>query len=156
MWEIPLERIKTRKKKKNTGPHLVPLSDLALGLLQDIKELSGESQYLFPSNRTGHHLNPPSITRSLWCVMDEEYEDRIDVEYFTVHDLRRTAATGMARIGVQRFNISRVLNHSEEGMTKIYDKYDYLKEKKDALDRWGRKLESIITGRKAKVIELKK
>jgi len=41
-------------------------------------------------------------------------------------------------------------------MTQIYDKYDYLAEKKDALDRWGRKLESIITGRKAKVIELKK
>jgi len=62
----------------------------------------------------------------------------------------------MARIGVQRFNISRVLNHSEEGMTQIYDKYDYLPEKKDALDRWGRKLEQIITGKKAKVIELKK
>jgi len=153
-WEIPIERIKTRKKRKGTGPHLVPLSDLSISLLRKIKELSGDSQFVFPSNRTGQHLTPASITGALRGVMDEEYEDRIDIEYCTVHDLRRSGATGMARIGVQRFNISRVLNHSEQGMTQIYDKYDYLPEKKDALDRWGRKLESIITGRKAKVIEL--
>ena len=88
--------------------------------------------------------------------MAEDNEDRIDVEYFTVHDLRRTGATGAAEIGVPRFNIQRVLNHEEGDTADRYIKYGYFPEKKDALVRWGRKLEAIITGKKAKVIALKK
>jgi len=88
--------------------------------------------------------------------MDEEYEDRINLEYFILHDLRRTAATGMAEIGIPRFNIQRVLNHEEGDTADRYIKYQYFPEKKDALERWGRKLEAIISGEKAKVIELKR
>ena len=88
--------------------------------------------------------------------MDEDNADRIDVEYFTAHDLRRSATSGITRIGIPRFTAGKVLNHTEPGETKIYDKYDYLKEKKSALNRWGKRLEAIITGEKAKVIALKK
>lgn len=157
-WVIPVERIKSRKrkKKKKVGPHMVPLSDLALELLEGIKELSGDSPFLFPSSRTGRSIDPAAVTRALRRVMDEEFEDRIEVEYFTLHDLRRTAATGMAEIGVSRFNIQRVLNHEEGDTADRYIKYQYFPEKKDALDRWGRKLEAIISGKPAKVIELKR
>ena len=157
-WEIPVERIKTRKrkKKKKIGPHMVPLSDLAVGLLEKIKELSGNSPFLFPSSRTGRSIDPPAVTRALRWVLDEKYKDRIKVEYFTVHDLRRTAATGMAEIGISRFNIQRVLNHEEGDTADRYIKYQYFPEKKDALHRWGRKLEAIISGETAKVIELRK
>ena len=63
----------------------------------------------------------------------------------------------MTSIGISEFIAGKVLNHAEVGVTgKVYNKYDYLKEKKDALDRWGRKLEAIISGEKAKVIEFRK
>jgi len=157
VWEIPVERVKTRKKRKNIGSHLVPISDLALSLLDEIQQFSGDSPFLFPSNkRAGQHTAPATVTRALWQLMDEDNEDRIEVEYFTVHDLRRSALTAMTSIGVSEFNAGKVLNHAEVGVTgKIYNKYNYLPEKKDALGRWGAKLQSIIDGKPAKVISLK-
>ena len=89
--------------------------------------------------------------------MDKDNQDRIDVQYFSVHDLRRSATTGMTRIGIPLFMAEKVLNHVAPGVAgKVYDKYNYLKEKKNALSRWGRKLEAVIAGEKAKVIALKK
>jgi len=157
VWEIPLERIKTRKKKKNAGPHVVPLSDLALELLQRIKELSGDSLFLFPSMRTGRHIEPVAVTKTLRRVLGKDYEDRIKIEeHFTLHDLRRSATTGMTSIGIPQFNVSKVLNHDQGSVTGIYDRHGYLSEKRDALDRWGQKLERIITGEKAKIVNIRK
>lgn len=158
LWEIPIERLKSRMKREDVVPHLVPLSRLAVSLLNEIRELSGDSEFLFPSHKkAGQPVDPSGVTKALRKVMDEDNEDRIDVEYFTAHDLRRSGTTGMTRIGISRFMAGKVLNHAESGVTgQVYDKYDYLEEKKDALERWGRKLEAIISGKKAKVIELKK
>jgi hypothetical protein len=50
----------------------------------------------------------------------------------------------MARLGVAVSAISRVLNHKEGGVTKIYNRYSYLDEKRRALETWGRKVESLI------------
>ena len=61
-----------------------------------------------------------------------------------LHDLRRTAGTGMASVGVPVSTISRILNHSEGGVTKIYNRFSYADEKRDALDRWGQRLKAIL------------
>jgi integrase len=61
-----------------------------------------------------------------------------------LHDLRRTAGTGMASVGVPGSTISRILNHSEGGVTKIYNRFSYADEKRDALDRWGQRLKDIL------------
>jgi len=157
-WTIPVERIKSRKRKKKrkVGPHVIPLSDLALKLLLEIKQLSGESPYLFPSNRTGRNIDPAAVTRSLRKALDQKNVNRINLDYFSLHDLRRSAATGMTEIGVPRFNVQRVLNHEEGDTADRYIRYEYFPEKKDALERWGRKLRSIIDGEPAgKIIEFK-
>jgi len=156
-WEIPVERVKSRKRKqkKRVGPHMVYLSDLAVQLLEEIREFSGDSPFLFPSSRTARSIDPAAVTRALRRILDKDNENRIEIEFFTVHDLRRTGATGAAEIGVPRFNIQRVLNHEEGDTADRYIRYKYFPEKKDALERWGRKLEAIFTGQKAKVIELK-
>ena len=63
----------------------------------------------------------------------------------------------MTSIGIQEFIVGKVLNHVAQGVTgKVYNKYRYLEEKKNAMNKWGRKLEAIITGQKAKIIALKK
>ena len=61
-----------------------------------------------------------------------------------LHDLRRTAGTVMASVGVPVSTISRILNHSDGGVTKIYNRFSYADEKRDALDRWGQRLEDIL------------
>ncbi len=61
-----------------------------------------------------------------------------------LHDLRRSAATNIARLGIPVHTISRVLNHVEGGVTAIYDRHSYLPEKRHALNTWGRKLENLI------------
>ncbi|MCH7498754.1 MAG: tyrosine-type recombinase/integrase [Nitrospinae bacterium] len=156
VWEIPLERIKTRKKRKKTGPHLVPLNDLALSLLDEIKTVSNGSPFLFPWKTPGQHFPPTAVTSSLSRALDKKNQNRIKVEHFTPHDLRRTATTGMTAVGISQAIAGKVLNHAEVGVTAtVYDKYNYFPEKKDALNRWGRKLESIITGVKGKVIKIR-
>ena len=64
--------------------------------------------------------------------------DRLSgVEGWTLHDLRRSAATHMARLGVAQEHIERVLGHVIEGVAGTYNRYSYLPEKRAALDAWG-------------------
>lgn len=59
------------------------------------------------------------------------------VEGWTLHDLRRSAATHMARLGIPQEHIERVLGHAIEGVAGTYNRYSYLTEKRAALDLWG-------------------
>jgi len=76
---------------------------------------------------------------------------------FRAHDLRRTAATRMAEAGVLRDHIAKVLNHVEGGpaATRVYDRYDYDAEKRDALNRWTRRLTAIVEGKTMKVVPIR-
>jgi integrase len=72
----------------------------------------------------------------------------IGLEDFRVHDLRRTAATRMAEMGIAPHTISLVLNHvsARAGTVtgKVYVQYSYDREKREALDRWGDRLQAIL------------
>ena len=63
------------------------------------------------------------------------------------HDIRRTVATKMRGLEIDRLTVSKVLNHAESGITRIYDRYSENKEKKQALERWGVELTRIIEGK---------
>jgi hypothetical protein len=71
-----------------------------------------------------------------------------------LHDLRRTATTGMARLGVAPHVADRVLNHQSgtiSGVAAVYNRFQYLKERSDALEVWGRFVEeSVYPGRRSK------
>jgi integrase len=125
LWSLP--------RTKSGHGHEVPLSPQALQLLRGLPR---RKKYVF-SVFTGKPLNgfskPSTTIRTLSGVAD-----------FRIHDLRRTAATFMARIGIPKITISRVLNHAEGGVTAIYARHGYLEEKRDALDRWGAELERIL------------
>jgi integrase/uncharacterized protein with GYD domain len=147
-WEIPASKTKSERAQK------IPLNKIAKDLLEELKSLSGYSQYIFQSPRTGTHIDPRAATRALkkaqaYFGMDEE---------FRPHDLRRTCATQMAELGVPRLIVGQILNHKDESVTgRHYDKYEYAKEKEQAFETWSRKLESIITGEPVgKIIELKR
>jgi len=143
-WAIPKEIA------KNNLPHRVPLSALACKLLREAKKGTRDSVYVFPNPSDSGSVRDDAVTKAV-----RRSAKAFGIDHFTPHDLRRTAATQMASMGTPSSTVGKVLNHSEGGVTAIYNRYSYDAEKRKALNAWGRKLESIISGKKAKVIELK-
>ena len=64
------------------------------------------------------------------------------------HDLRRSAASNMTALGIQRLVVGKVLNHTDRSVTATYDRHEYLAEKRQALDVWGQRLHEIVTGQR--------
>jgi integrase len=75
-----------------------------------------------------------------------------------LHDLRRTCASGMARLGINLPVIEKVLNHisgSFAGIVAVYQKHSFAEEKRQALEAWGRHLDMLVSGKPAKVVRLR-
>ena len=133
-WTIPAE------KAKNGNAHRVPLSKLALELLQEIKNISGDSRWLFPSTKGDQPVRGESIDHAIRrCIFNK-------IKPFTPHDLRRTAASYMTAMGISRLVVSKLLNHVENSVTAIYDRHSYDTEKRSALEAWGSQLRKIVFG----------
>jgi integrase len=125
-------------KQRKDGPvrrHLVPLSPLALAILD---ECPRRGPYAFATLPDRPLSGFTAAKRAIDLVLDGAIGER-----WTIHDLRRTCATGLARLRVQRFTIGRVLNHTDASVTGIYDLYDRLDEKRAALDAWAYWLEGL-------------
>jgi len=136
-WTIPWQKIKTecRKGKKNPQDHRIFLTPLAKSFLLP------SDDYIFPASRKAEG---PVSTNSLAHNIQFQKPSYLGLPRWTPHDLRRTARTGMAAIGVQERHAEAVLNHAQEGMKKIYDRHHYDREKKSALTRWSKHLEKLI------------
>lgn len=137
-WTIPKERAKSHRA------HVVPLSDAALTILQGQKELSAESgsPFVFPAPRDpARSIAPEVLTRALTRICERE-----GLPHGTPHDFRRSGATTLTSeaIGKRRFIVSKVLGHASydgaAAVTEVYDRNDYLSEKREALDAWAKYL----------------
>ena len=136
IWEIPAERT------KNGRLHRVPLSPLAATLLREIDRLREGSEWLFPSPMAGRPITPGSVTRAFQYNLATMGLDGI-----TPHDLRRTCATAMTQLGISQFVVARLLNHTDRTITgRVYDRNEYLPQKRQAFDAWGRRLVEITSG----------
>jgi len=136
-WVIP------ENKAKNGIHHRVPLSELAIELITELKKLSGKSRWLFPSETGKSHMRGESIDKAV-RRSDEKVFKKAKLKHFTPHDLRRTAATHMTEMGISRLVVSKILNHVDSSITSIYDRHSYDPEKKNALTAWSKKLQQII------------
>lgn len=122
----------------------MPLPALAQNILD---ELPNHGKYLFTSGRKldakGNWAHMPVVGfRRAKARCDKASE----VKDWHLHDLRRTAATNMRKLGIDRLTVSKVLNHAESGITQVYDRYGADAEKRDALERWAGRLLSIVEG----------
>lgn len=150
IWIIPGER------SKNRQPNRVPLSPLAVEIIRDARELAPHVDWLFPSPTGEGPVDPHSPTKAL-----ERARSFIGLEDFRVHDLRRTAATRMAEMGISPHTISLVLNHvsARRGnvTAKVYNQYSYDREKREALETWGSRIQSIVQGKaKSTLVEFER
>ena len=141
------------ERTKNARSHVIPLSEAAKGILTWFRK--GDRKFVFGRDDTGF---------SGWGKAKEKLDARVaeakkPLEHWTVHDLRRTVATGMAEVGVQPHIIEAVLNHvsgHKGGVAGIYNRATYDKEKREALNLWAEHLLVIIEGRKAVVVPMKR
>jgi integrase len=85
-----------------------------------------------------------SLTERVITRAVRENESVFGIPHWTPHDLRRTARTGMARLGVPETVAERVINHMPDGTVKVYDLHTYLDEKRDALNKWAAHVESVV------------
>src|SRR3546814_1369592 len=125
--------------------HLVPLSGDALVLLPKGPADIGDK--LFPAR--GNSKNGPSgfskAIKRIRAAMEEQME--MPVPHWTLHDLRRTLATGLQRLGVRLEVPEAVLNHvsgSRAGIVGVYQRHDYFSEERDALDLGAREVRRSI------------
>jgi integrase len=153
LWTIPVELLKTSHARRNKpNSHAVPLTPLALELLGQLKALTGGGIYVLPAHvdkKKNRSYSERVLSRAV-----RQNEDHFGIEHFTPHDLRRTAASFMTKIGVPRLHVEKVLNHSTGDIAEVYDRHDYLPEKRAALAKWGDHLSRIITADEQKVVRL--
>jgi integrase len=154
-WSLPGART------KNGHSHTVPLSDIAVDLINDAIAAAGVSPFVFPAGNEGP-LPPMAVARTIGRAHDttkEHPKGRFGIDHFTAHDLRRTALTGMAGLGVAPVVLGYVANHrtvTNGGVTMaVYNQYDYAKEKRQALEMWADRLLAIVEGKGATIIPLK-
>lgn len=134
LWCIPRERVKSDRAQE------VPLSSLAMKLLESVPRFEGkDAEYIFTT--TGGKKPFAGFSKA-----KKRVDTMSGVEGWRIHDSRRTCGTGMAKIGVPVPIISHVLNHAQSGVTAIYNRHSYLPEKREALEKWGVKIEEIVNG----------
>ena len=145
IWTIP------GTETKNSEVHTVPLNPMALEIIEGIRPYSGGSEYVFES-----HFYPGRNMKSAYGALKNIV--RLSGVDFKIHDLRRTAATGMSKQEVDWVTIGNVLNHKALSMdstvTATYVRNDFNKEKRLALLKWERHLEQVISGRPAEIIQM--
>lgn len=136
LWIIPQENTKTGRNQ------IVPLSDLAWDILMQTPWRDG---YIF-SIDSKNSYNGFSRSKSRFDALLKE-ESKTGISHWTIHDLRRTMTTGLAEMGVPPHVCESILNHSSgkiSGVAAIYNRYDYLSEKTEALQAWADKLNVLI------------
>jgi integrase len=150
LWVIPPERSKNRKE------HFVPLPALLLSIIEALPRIKPSNDdkakpvYLFTTSGatpvSGFSKAKTLLDAAMLEIARKEATKRgedpqaVTIEPWTLHDLRRTAASGMARLSVPVHVVEAVLNHrsgSIKGVAAVYNRYDYAEEKRAALTAWS-------------------
>lgn len=148
LWTIPVDLQKSSHSRRETvEPHLVPLSDIALDLLRKLKALAGDSPSVLPAHASKRHTR--TYSEGVLSRAVRQNIKHFGIAHFTPHDLRRTASSSMTKLGVPRLHVEKVLNHSTGDIAEVYDRHDYLPEKRVALEKWGEHLQAIISSEEA-------
>jgi integrase len=143
-WTIPGERT------KNGRAHVVPLSPQAREVLAGVLRIS-DSLVFTTNGRT---------PVSGWSKVKRRLDRAAEIPSWRLHDLRRTAATGMAELGVPPHVVEAALNHvsgARAGVAGTYNRAAYAAEKRAALERWGAHVAGLASGRRAaKVVPIRR
>ena len=153
-WTLPPSRTKNRRE------HIVPLTDAAMRIIEGLPRIEGKEGLVFTttgrSSVSGFSNAKAAIDRAVLKALREEAEARgedpvavMAPSPWVVHDLRRTVATGLQRLGTRLEVTEACLNHvsgSRGGIVGVYQRHEYFDEKRAALQAWAKRLERIVVG----------
>jgi integrase len=135
LWTLPASRA------KNGIEHEIPLSDMAVEILSTCPRIA-DSDYVFTVNGRNSMRAFYLAKRRIDALMPAETAP------WVMHDIRRTVASGMAKLGVNLPVIEKLLNHvsgSFAGIVGVYQRHSFADEKRAAMQAWARHVEAIVT-----------
>ena len=149
LWTVPRERSKT------DSAHLVPLSDAAADLLSELPRVG--TRLVFTTNGTTPFSG---VSKAFECLNHRAAEHLgCPVPQWRPHDLRRTFASGCARLGIPVHVIEKALNHTSGtfgGIVGVYQRHGYLEEREGAMDVWASHVMSIVHAPPSSVVTLRR
>jgi integrase len=158
-WIIPARRA------KNGQEHFVPLSPEAQAILDQVPRISGRAGFLFSTTGatpvSGYSRAKERLDKAMTEIMAAGLAPGAEapaIAAFTIHDLRRTAATGMASLRIAPHVVEAALNHrsgARRGVAGTYNRADYASEKREALEAWARYVLALVSGRAENVVQLR-
>jgi integrase len=156
VWTIP------RHKAKNDRVHDVHLSEAAIEVLRSLPRI-GDGLVFTTTGKTpisGFSKAKRRLDAAMHKANRVELSTKkgASIPGWTLHDLRRTAATGMAKLKIFPHVTDKVLNHVSgtiSGVAAIYNRFEYLDERRDALDAWGRYLSDLIEPATSTVVAIR-
>jgi integrase len=131
IWTLPNQRT------KNAKPHIVHLSDQAIAVLNRVKR---QSSFVFSLTGARPFQEFSFAKRKL--------DAESGVSGWRLHDLRRTCVSGMAALGVAPHVADKILNHQSgtiSGVAAVYQRHQFLPERKEALESWGTHVAHIVS-----------
>lgn len=152
-WTIPPEHAKNKKA------FVIPLPSMVAGWFAELQAMAFGSRYALPIRSRNHgnegdaHMEPVTLNAAL-NTLAATLGDKC--RRFTPHDLRSTCRSHLGMLGVDVLIAERCLNHSLGGLVAVYDKHDYLTERRRALELWAAKLAAIETGAAFNVVQLRR
>jgi integrase len=156
VWHLSADRTKNGRK------HDVPLSEAVLDVLTGIDRVTTGADLVFTTTGTTPVSGFAKGRKHLAEAMDEiaanERGEPVDISHWTFHDLRRTAATGLARLAIPVRVTEAVLNHvsgTGGGIVAVYQRHDYADEKRAALEAWARFVAELVEGKAENVVRLR-
>ena len=147
IWTLPAERAKNKRAR------VTPILGLALEIITTHRDHNNDILF---ENEAGKPLYSGLVGQQL-----RQRWDRLPIDKFSTHDLRRTTATEMMKLGIGLDLIAKVVGHETEGekqtrvLIKHYIHGDFIDRKADALARWDRRLHQILAGEAGKVVALR-
>jgi integrase len=144
-WTLSADETKAARS------HLVPLSTAAMDIVKSAPEMG---PFVFTTDGETHIFNFAKTKQLLDKFIAAKGEP---LPGWTLHDLRRSAATHMVRLSIAETIVGRVLNHAATGVTaRVYALHSYAPEKRSALDRWAQEVMRAVSGEGAdKVVRLR-
>ena len=145
LWRIPAENAKNHRE------HLIHLSAFAKRQLTIIGAVRS-GPFLFPGQKPELPISDKALTKAVRDrIRPVALKKRtpqsatlvLSRREWTPHDLRRTIAIRMGYLGVEPHVIERCLNHIQQGIVGVYQRQEYLSERRSAFDRWGNKLDEL-------------
>jgi integrase len=153
VWRLPGERT------KNGRAHIVPLPPLALELIASV---GGTDKFIFTTTGTtpvsGWSRVKHRLDEAMLALAREERGPDVTIPPWRLHDLRRTAVTGMAELGIQPHVIEFVVNHvsgTRGGIAGVYNRSELMSERRTALERWSTHLQGLVDGKPNTIIPLR-